>query len=329
MKQPTANKEPIKYLAPDNLYEQITHFTKGMAVLRDKFELVIPQCTLEDIEWNHMDQMHRLSIHNTYEKGIRIANGRNFAVSLTQWKNWPFFISVTDVYVAKGLFYQTLTIAGIIFLHSIISMEPIPGTNNVKLVDEWFIASHKLFRFLHKPLNNKLHTLNKRLQEEDEQIRQGRFVLREKGFQFKTDSPDYYNSNRLTTNTIYPPLDHDANFLVANLTREPTLLKAGNLEFIAAQEEHGTYHIWPAACPHEGGPLLNGKICDAQIACPWHGLRFNAAVLSKTSPQAIRYGFEYTLHNDAISVKQITSISCLSNQEILTGHHTQEREVAL
>jgi hypothetical protein len=148
--------DSVKYLTPDNLYEQIQKFTSGMAVTRDKFQLVIPRCKLEDMEWNHMDQMHRFSVHNTYEKGIRIATGRDFAVSLTQWGKWPLFISVSDVYVAKGLFYQTLTIAGIFVLHSIITMEEVE-TDSIKLTDEWFIASHKIFRFMHSILNKKLH----------------------------------------------------------------------------------------------------------------------------------------------------------------------------
>lgn len=306
MQPPKLTSEALKYLSPDNLYDQINKFTKGMAVTRDKFELIVPKCTLEDIEWNHMDQMHRLSIHNTYEKSVRIACGREFAVSLTQWGKWPLFIPVTDVYVGKGLFYQSLGIAGIVFLHSIISMEEIPGTDSIKLVDEWFIASHKLFRFLHKPLNKKLHVLNTRLQKEDEPIRQGRFVLRQHGYSFKTDKPDYYNSNRLTTNTIYPELG-EASISVEDLSGATTVLKAGNLDFIVKKEVDQTYHVWPAVCPHEGGPLHQGKVCEAQIVCPWHGLRFSAVVLSAGSPKGARYGFEYQLVEGRIYIIKVAS----------------------
>jgi hypothetical protein len=301
--QTKAHQEALKYLAPDNLYEQIKSFTKGMKVTRDKFELVIPDCKLEDIEWNHMDQMHRLSVHNTYEKSVRIACGRDFAVSLTQWGKWPLFIPVTDVYIARGMFYQSLAIAGIIFLHSIISMEEIPGTNSVKLVDEWFIASHKLFGILHRPLNRQLHVLNTRLQKEDEQIRQGRFILRQKGYTFKTDQPDYYNSNRLTTHTIYPEITSEG-ISVADITDETSVKTLGSVDFIV-KKENETYLIWPAVCPHEGGPLSQAKDCDGVIACPWHGLKFRAVSLSKATPVGTRYGFEYQLINDAIYIQKL------------------------
>jgi hypothetical protein len=316
MKNHTARHDQLKYLSPDNLKEQISKFTSGMAVTHGKFELMVPMCTLQDFEWNHMDQMHRFSIHNTYEKNVRVAFGPDFAVSLTQWGKWPLFISVSDVYVARGLFYQTMTIAGIFVLHSIISMEEIEGQDSVKLTDEWYIGSHKIFRFMHNFLNKKLHKLNVRLQQEDEQLRQGRFKLRQKGYQFKTDKPDYYNSNRLTNNTIYPRLAEGAAIVLDDVTSTTCTKMAGDLEFIVKKADAETYHVWPAACPHEGGPLAAGKVCDAQIVCPWHGLRFSAVVLSPQAPLGTRHGFEYFLQDNKIFVKKI-AVSMESSQEIL------------
>lgn len=303
MKNDDKTKNKIKYLSPDNLHAQLKQFTAGMAVTKGSFELTVPNCTLEDIEWNHMDQMHRPAIHNTYEKGIRIASGKDFAVSLTQWKKWPFLITVTDIFVARGLFYQSLTLAGVIFVHSIISMEE--DGDNVKLKDEWYIASHKLFRFLHRPLNKKLYSLNVRLQEEDEQVRQGRFALRKQGFRFQTDVPDYYNSNVLGEHTLYPKLVENAFFTIDDLGQDPITKQAGNLQFVAKKDDEGRYHIWPAACPHEGGPLNKGKQCGAKITCPWHGLQFTSVQLSLASPFASRYGFEYYLNGNQIFVSQI------------------------
>lgn len=298
-------KNSIKYLTPGNLAQQINHFTRGMAVTKGAFEMLVEQCTLADIEWNHMDQQHRPSVHNTYEKGIRIATGPDFAVSLTQWKNWPFFITVTDVYVDKGLFYQSLTIGGLIFLHSIISMEE--TGNNVKLKDEWYIASHKLFKPLHGFLNKKLYKLNKRLQDEDAQIRQGRFALRQKGYKFHSDPVDYCSSNVMGTNTIYPPLPNNAAFSVHDCGSTLTKKLVGELEFLIKKQEE-TYLIWPAICPHEGGPLEHGHVCDAQIVCPWHSLRFSAAQISTESPQAQKHGFEYQLNGEMVQVKQIENL---------------------
>lgn len=295
-------KNQLRYLAPDNLYEQLHHFTKGMAVTRDSFEMNINNCTLEDLEWNHMDQLHRSSIHHTYEKGIRIATGQNFAVSLTEWKRWPLLITVTDVYVKKGLFYQSLTIAGMIFVHSIISMEE--SADGVTLKDEWFIASRKWLKFLHKPLNKKLHKLNARLQDEDAQIRHGRFGLRKKGYHFKTDAPNYYTSNVLGNNTIYPSLNSDASLDVREIGLEPTCIQLGELDFIVQKSNADEIMIWPAACPHEGGPLLKGNFCEKKISCPWHGLQFSAVCLSSDSPYGSRYGFEYHLADGFIHIRQ-------------------------
>jgi nitrite reductase/ring-hydroxylating ferredoxin subunit len=292
----------IRYLTPENLYARLNDFTSGMAVTKGSFELMVDKCKMQDMEWNHMDQMHRFSIHNTYDKSVRIATGENFAVSLTQWGKWPFLITVSDVYLAKGLFYQSLTLAGIIFLHSIISMEEVEG--GVKLKDEWYIASHKLFKFLHKPLNKKLYKLNVRLQQEDEQIRHGRFEARKKAYQFKTDVPDYYNSNLPGNNTIYPVLPEHASFALDDVTHENTIKKLGEIEFIVKKDEVNNYLIWPAVCPHEGGPLIRGKFCETRVTCPWHGLQFQAVQLSAAAPEAARHGFSYLLKDGRVYVMQ-------------------------
>lgn len=295
----------IKFITPDNLYQQIGTFTKGMAVTRSCFEFDIPRCTLQDLAWNHMDQLHRQSVHNTYEKGLRIALSKDFAVSLTQWSKWPLFITVTDVRLAENMFYQSMTIAGIIFLHSIISFEEM-ANHTIKLKNEWFIGSHKMFRFIHKFLDKKLFTLNERLQHEDAQIRNGRFDLRNKGYTFRSDPPDYYNSNRLESNTIYPPIGQPGYFDLSYFTDQATQVALGNVEFIL-QKTAASFLIWPAACPHEGGPLLQGKICSTQVTCPWHGLRFRAAELSPARPQAVQNGFEYTLRGDQIHVVRVSN----------------------
>lgn len=308
------NDSKIKHLTPENLYAQLCQFTSGMAVTKGEFELIVDKCTLEDIEWNHMDQMHRLSVHNTYEKGIRIATGSNFAISLTQWKKWPILIPVQDVYIAKGLFYQSLSLAGILFVHSIVSMQPMG--ESVKLKHEWFIASHKLFKFLHSFFNKKMYKLTARLQEEDEPLRQGRYELRKKGYHFKTDVPDYYNSNVLGVHTIYPDLSDDASILIDGISDVPTIKKANEVEFIVKKSEKGSYLIWPATCPHEGGPLVNGKFCDLKVTCPWHGLHFKAAQLSDESPNSTVYGFEYKLLGDRIYIKKVSSSTCKSQLEV-------------
>lgn len=299
----------IKFLSRDSLYQQLKNLSSGMAVTNGSFEHRVENCLLEDVEWNHMDQMHRLAIHNTYEKGVRIACGKDFAVSLTQWSKWPFLITVSDVYVDKGLFYQSLTIAGFIFIHSIISLEQVG--NDVVLKDEWFITSHKLFKFLHPILNKKLLKLNARLQDEDKPVRQGRLVLRQKGYRFKTDRPDYLNSNLLGQHTIYPDLTPHAEISLNEIVESPRIVQAGGVEYLVRKIGE-VYQIWPAACPHEGGPLLQGKLCADKIICPWHGLKFSAAELSMHHPRVTRYGFEYELMGNHIAVRktEVVDLKC-------------------
>lgn len=295
----TETFEKIKHLSRDELLKQLKHFTNGMSVTTDKFEMMIPFCTLEDIEWNHMDQMHRPAIHNTYESGVRIACGKRFAVSLTQWAKWPFLITVTDVYVEKGVFYQSLTIGGIIFVHSIISM--VQSGDSIKLTDEWFITSKSIFKPLHWILNRKLHKLNLRLQMEDEQVRQGRYFLRKKGYHFKTDEPDYLNSNLMNHNTVYPMTSGAAVIDLFDVDSAKITKTVNGIDFLLCKEDDA-YLIWPAVCPHEGGDLMSGSCHNDQITCPWHGLKFLAARVTVDKPRIQRYGFEYLYADGKIHV---------------------------
>ncbi len=37
-------------------------------------------------------------------------------------------------------------------------------------------------------------------------------------------------------------------------------------------------------CPHRGGPLAGGKLVNGELACPWHGFRFDPATGRATMP---------------------------------------------
>lgn len=37
----------------------------------------------------------------------------------------------------------------------------------------------------------------------------------------------------------------------------------------------GVFHATSAACPHEGGPLGEGRLSRDAIVCPWHGFDFD------------------------------------------------------
>lgn len=38
------------------------------------------------------------------------------------------------------------------------------------------------------------------------------------------------------------------------------------------------------ACPHRGGPLAGGRLVGGEIACPWHGFRFDPRTGAATMP---------------------------------------------
>lgn len=45
--------------------------------------------------------------------------------------------------------------------------------------------------------------------------------------------------------------------------------------WIAVFNLDGTFYAIDNACPHAGGPLGEGKLCGAEVECPWHGWKFN------------------------------------------------------
>lgn len=40
-------------------------------------------------------------------------------------------------------------------------------------------------------------------------------------------------------------------------------------------EVDGEYYALDNQCPHQGGPLGEGKIEDGNVYCPWHGWQFD------------------------------------------------------
>lgn len=306
----------MKFIKPDELQLRLKSFSKNIAVTEGHFEVAVPGY-LEDMEWNHMDQMHRPYIHHTYEEAIRIALGDNFAVSLTKWKKIPIFITVTDVRLKQGLYYQVMAIAGLLYIHLVIEM-----TEHNQIVTSrltWYITSHKWLKLFHKPLSKKLFNLNIRLQEEDAPIREQRFHLRKKGYQFASDPVNYYSSNTMGRNTLYPSMQTASHFDVKNLPfNELVECEIGGVEFIIKRLSIDEMLIWPSACPHEGGALMTGKICqNHQIQCPWHGLKFTGIKLV-AGEKSVGHNFEFTLTDTILTVQSVAqkTTPCLRESEL-------------
>ncbi len=50
-----------------------------------------------------------------------------------------------------------------------------------------------------------------------------------------------------------------------------------NGKAIAIFKHNGTVAAMSATCPHQGGPIEQGKIVDGYVVCPWHQYQFSAA----------------------------------------------------
>ncbi|MFM9025957.1 MAG: Rieske (2Fe-2S) protein [Planctomycetaceae bacterium] len=60
---------------------------------------------------------------------------------------------------------------------------------------------------------------------------------------------------------------------------------------VALANVGGTLHAIDGLCPHQGGPLGQGRLSGSTLTCPWHGWQFDVATgrhcLSATVRQAV------------------------------------------
>ncbi|NGZ97307.1 MAG: nitrite reductase [Nitrospira sp. WS110] len=47
--------------------------------------------------------------------------------------------------------------------------------------------------------------------------------------------------------------------------------------WIALFNVDGMFYAIDNSCPHAGGPLGEGKLCERVVECPWHGWKFDVA----------------------------------------------------
>jgi nitrite reductase (NADH) small subunit/3-phenylpropionate/trans-cinnamate dioxygenase ferredoxin subunit len=65
----------------------------------------------------------------------------------------------------------------------------------------------------------------------------------------------------------------------------------------------GTYYAIDNACPHRGGPLGDGDVDGALVACPWHGWRWDVTSGGNANNPAVRVAcFPVTVEDDRILV---------------------------
>jgi nitrite reductase/ring-hydroxylating ferredoxin subunit len=58
-------------------------------------------------------------------------------------------------------------------------------------------------------------------------------------------------------------------------------------ENILLVRDGATVHAYAADCPHAGGPLEAGALCNGRIVCPWHKGTFDAATGNVLEPPAL------------------------------------------
>lgn len=46
---------------------------------------------------------------------------------------------------------------------------------------------------------------------------------------------------------------------------------------VFAGPDAGSLRVTDAGCPHRGGPMVEGRVADGEVRCPWHWYRFDLA----------------------------------------------------
>lgn len=260
---------------------------------------------LRDLVWNHMDQNHRPFIHRTYGEASRIFINGRASFSLTRFGGWPIVIPVFDGYYKENGFYQVMVLFGLIAVVNIIECNT--AGNGTKMDVRWAIASHRWLRFLHPLLNRRFVRLNDVQNREDEPIRDRRIALRAAGYRFKTDNPDFINSNVIKNNAIFPPMRAPGTIALADLPDQRAVrIPLAERAFILRRDRDAV-EVWPGVCLHEGAELGVEHLGGAVAKCPWHGLEFAAQRLVEGGRTIEICGTRLDLANGKIMVNPLPS----------------------
>jgi len=57
---------------------------------------------------------------------------------------------------------------------------------------------------------------------------------------------------------------------------------------VALANVDGVYHAIDGLCPHQGGPLGTGVLCNEILTCPWHGWQFDVTSGRHRYSQTVR-----------------------------------------
>jgi len=246
---------------------------------------------LRDLEWNFFDEIHRIHVHGTYDDFFKVFAGKTFSVNTVRLGRLPILVQVANAKIADGLFYQAMTILGILYVHQIVTMTELAG-GKVRLDRRWLTASHWLFRPLHAVFNRMLMRLQAKQDGEDNMlVRARRLRLREAGFRFASDEADFINSNQLDDHVMFPEGERESRLDFSSVVAEvgaEARVTIGHLELLVRRETQGL-RVWPGICPHEGAALSAEHRSDDTLQCPWHGRRFRGSELRFDSSNTWRF----------------------------------------
>jgi hypothetical protein len=244
----------------------------------------------QDLVWNHMDQNHRPFIHRTYGDAMRVHIGEWSAFSLTRLGKWPVMLPVFDGYFKENGFYQIVCLFGLFIVMNVIECR---GEGDDTRMDiDWVIASHRLLRFAHGPLNRRLFWLNDVQNREDDEIRDRRIALRASGYNFVTDRPDFVSANVVANNVVFPAVPATQSIAVDEFDEgQVQVVSAASRSYIVRRTD-SVLEVWPGVCPHEGAELGPQHLERSRLKCPWHGLEFGARRLVQGGAPAIVCGAE-------------------------------------
>jgi nitrite reductase/ring-hydroxylating ferredoxin subunit len=295
--------EVERFTQPERLEQSLKRLHAGAVISKGEYSSDIPGY-INDMEWNFYDEIHRIYVHDTYHEMQKIFSGKTFSVNLVKWRNWPVFIQVANAKVAPNLFYQTMCIFGIFYIHQIMELEQ--RNREIRLTRKWLTMSHWLFRFLHGPINRQLMKLQvKQDQEDNSLIRHRRLALRDAGYHFLTDTATFTTANQLTNNVYFPQSPPLAVWKLSGVSaQEKQSITVGILELLIVREGEGL-RVWPGICPHEGAAMTAEHLCEGVIHCPWHGRKFNGNLLVVGGESWQFMDFEVALEPDQLVVRRV------------------------
>jgi hypothetical protein len=293
------NIASILHVPPDDLKARLQALGDGMTVTSGSFALKTTASPL-DLNWNHMDPHHRPYVHRTYGNSLRLCTGDDFQFSVTKFGPWPIFIQVADACVRPGLFYQCFSLFNVVIIVCVIST----GEHGAQI--DWHIASPRVWRFLHPYLSRRLERLNRVQGLEDESIRQRRTDLRRRGYTFRCGGQTFVEASSLEHNLVPPRLrrQHEVAVKLEGTSGRPGQFSVEELDFLYLGDGSGGIQLWPAVCPHEGGPLAESLIPaeTGRVKCPWHGLEFGCLHLTAAKPEGTCLGTRIRLQDGKLMV---------------------------